>query len=82
MTQHTEVRTNEGRSPIDRLMAHLRAFYVCENELSYLHELIDCAEDAEDALKAIRAAEDLLGQALILDVRSRLQEVDPTLADA
>jgi hypothetical protein len=76
-------RTSEQLSAdaLNRLMAHLRAFYECQMKLSYLHELVDCAGDAEEACEKIRTAEELLAWALSNDVRFRLQEIDPTLAD-
>jgi len=72
-------RTSE--QSLNRLMAHLRAFYECQMKLSYLHELLDCVGDAETACEKIRKAEDLVVWALSNDVDSRLQEIDPTLAD-
>jgi len=76
-------RTSEQLSAdaLNRLMAHLHAFYECHRKLSCLHELIDIPDNTEAAVRAVERAQEYLAKALAIDVGFRLQEIDPTLAD-
>jgi len=79
----TECRAIERTQADDlnRLMAHLRAFHECRRQLKYVEELVngdatDNASNANDALRLLERARNNLDEALALDVKVRMKQID------